>query len=212
VGALREVIKNKKPVDFRDIDADALALYSISLPDDDQRLGAELKKLTLYDKPCLGARLKLSQLFPKSDLGDDEMPLIIIKAPTVHLDINCWVRGHEINQIFPVEILSAKTVGNFKDAIKNKNSVDFCNVDAKALALYKVSLACDEGLRESLEGLTLNPEQLIHPWDTLSDVFADLPLQRHLHIVIEAPLRSNSSAALPAAGGCCFTIMLLDLG
>lgn len=85
VGALREVIKNKKPVDFGAIDADALDLYHLegSLPDDSQRLEAELKKLTLHDKPILGPRLKLSKLFPESDGDDDERPFIIIKAPTV---------------------------------------------------------------------------------------------------------------------------------
>ncbi|KIJ63839.1 hypothetical protein HYDPIDRAFT_29189, partial [Hydnomerulius pinastri MD-312] len=206
VGALKDAIKKKKPVDFRDIDAKNLDLYKVSgsLPEDEQHLEAELKKLTLHDMQRLSGHVKLSKVFPESDLSDDEAPFIIIKAPTVHLpatqthvvvpdlDINCWVRGYETNRIFAVKISRSKTVGALKDAIKNEKPVGFRDIDANTLVLYKVSLASDEGLEETLKGLTFDHEKPLHPLHTLSEVFPDAPLKRHIHIVIEAPLSVQS--------------------
>ncbi|KAF9219663.1 hypothetical protein BS17DRAFT_855169 [Gyrodon lividus] len=42
VGALKKAIKNEKPVDFRDVDADALALYLFRIPDHDEHLEGAL--------------------------------------------------------------------------------------------------------------------------------------------------------------------------
>jgi hypothetical protein len=216
VGDLKKLIKNKKTVAFRDIDAHDLDLYYITMPDNynDQRLEAELKKLTLDDMPHLSPLTQLSNLF-KSDLGGDEMHLIIIKAPTSRawlfiaefcrllmvdlpgtkppiivpdMTLNCWV---EINRIFSVEVARQKTVTYLKDVIKNKKAVEFRDVDADQLALYKSFHACDDNLEETLNGLTLGHEVLLRPTDPLSEVFPELP-PGHVHIVIEAPLSSES--------------------
>ncbi|KAI9462713.1 hypothetical protein HD554DRAFT_2126404 [Boletus coccyginus] len=63
IAALKEVIKNKKPVDFGHVDPDVLALYSIPIPDDDEQLEADLQQWKLSDasKP-LPPRKPLSKL------------------------------------------------------------------------------------------------------------------------------------------------------
>jgi hypothetical protein len=62
VADLREAIKNKKPVDFRDVDPDALRLYSIPLLN--KRLG-ELNQLSLKDKEIILPGTTKSEQFCK---------------------------------------------------------------------------------------------------------------------------------------------------
>jgi hypothetical protein len=110
------------------------------------------------------------------------------------MTLNCWVHGDEIHQAFPVEISSTKTVGVLKDAIKNKKPVGFRDVDAKDLVLHKVSVPFDNdpNLKETLQDLYLHAD-LLYPLQTLSDIFTELPLQGHLHIMVEAPLFGKSA-------------------
>jgi hypothetical protein len=82
VAALKKAIRNEKPVAFRDVDADTLALYNVSLPDaSDPQLEESLNKLSLDKEKRLGARTKLSKVFPESTPGDDTTTIIVIKVP-----------------------------------------------------------------------------------------------------------------------------------
>ena len=96
------------------------------------------------------------------------------------------MRGQEIRRIFAVEISSAKTITVLQNTIKNKK-LDFRDIDADALDLYKVSLADDEGLEMALAGLTFGPHELLRPTELLSLVFPAPPPARHLHIVVATP-------------------------
>ena len=102
------------------------------------------------------------------------------------MTLNCWVRGHEIRRIFAIEISSTKTIGVLQNTIKNKK-LDFRDIDADALDLYKVSLADDEGLEKALAGLTFGPHELLRPTELLSLVFPTPPRERHVHIVVTTP-------------------------
>ncbi|KAF8836162.1 hypothetical protein BDN67DRAFT_998492 [Paxillus ammoniavirescens] len=195
VGDLKKLIKNQRPVGFRDIDADALDLYYKALPDEisDELLEAELNKIKTSHKsmPRLSPSAKLSNLF-KSDLGDDEMHLIIIKTPTSltvpNVVLNCWVRGQQIHRIFSVETSTTKTVADLKKLIKNKKAVDFRDVDAHDLALYKFIHPCDDSLKNTLYNLTLS--QLGKPlWvlNTVSTVFELPPVEGCLHLIVDVP-------------------------
>ena len=103
------------------------------------------------------------------------------------MTLNCWVRGQEFHRIFPVKISPTQTVGVLKDNIKNDKPLDFCDIDADALSLYKVSLADDEDLEQALEGLTLGPHGWLRPMEPLSLVFPTPPPERHVHIVVTTP-------------------------
>ncbi|KIK92006.1 hypothetical protein PAXRUDRAFT_148230 [Paxillus rubicundulus Ve08.2h10] len=192
------MIKNKKSVDFRDIDANALDLYYITLPDDDERLEAELDQIkTSHNfKSRLNPRTTLSNLF-KSDLGGDGMHLIIIKAlllpagatkPPVAVPdtvLNCWVRGQQIHQIFRVETSTTKTVGDLRKVTKNKTPVDFGDVDADHLTLYKFIHPFDGSLENALRNLTLSQLEK-HLWavHTLSAVFELPPVEGCLRLIV----------------------------
>lgn len=75
VAALKEAIKNEKPIDFGHIDADALALYSIPMSDDDEQLAKDIEQWRLSDmsKP-LPPRRPLYEL----DLSGS---LIVVHSP-----------------------------------------------------------------------------------------------------------------------------------
>ncbi|KAF9235049.1 hypothetical protein BU15DRAFT_21041, partial [Melanogaster broomeanus] len=183
IAALKEAIKNKNPVGFRDVDADDLDLYPFRPADPDEDLEDELKQWKLGCNARLGPRRRLSVCFPKSDVGKW---LVIVSAPSSYITLYCWVRGQSTNRIFPVEISSTKTVAALKEAIKNKVPVVCRDIPAFALALYKVSLADNGDLKKTLEHLTFDDEEPLNPMAPLSSVFSDVP-PRHLHIVIEIP-------------------------
>ncbi|KAL4061796.1 hypothetical protein V8B97DRAFT_1878730 [Scleroderma yunnanense] len=201
VGTLRRVIKSEKPLDFRDVEADDLDLYKVPSPDDEV-LEEELKQWTPSGKKPLGSRQRLSKLFPESE-GEW---LIIVHAPSLDsgtigssvMVLNCWVRGDEIERIFPVKISGEAPVGDLKEVIKNKKSVDFRDIDANNLALYNVSVPCNEDLAGNVERLTLDQE--VYPWQTLSDIYTDPPLPGHLHIVIEPPSSELSTSLCEIKG------------
>ncbi|KAF9236576.1 hypothetical protein BU15DRAFT_28414, partial [Melanogaster broomeanus] len=183
VGELKKAIKNEKPVGFRDVDADDLDLYPFRPVDPDEDLENALKQWKLGCNARLGPRRRLSVCFPKSNVGKW---LVIVSAPSSYITLYCWVRGQSTNHIFPVKISSTMTVGDLKEAIKDKKPVDFRDVDADALALYKVSHADNGDLQKTLEHLTFDDEEPLNPMAPLSSVFSDVP-PRHLHIVIETP-------------------------
>ncbi|KAF9242002.1 hypothetical protein BU15DRAFT_21037, partial [Melanogaster broomeanus] len=181
VGELKKAIKNENPVGFHDVDPRDLDLYRFRFPAHDETLEDELKKWKLDER--LGPRRRLSVCFPKSDEGKW---LIIVRAPSSYITLNCWVRGQSTNRIFPVKISSTMTVGALKKVIKNEDPVVFRDISAFALALYKVSLANNGDLQKTLEHWTFDHAELLDPMDSLSSVFSDVP-PRHLHIVIEIP-------------------------
>ena len=55
------------------------------------------------------------------------------------LSLNCWIDGLDNANAFPVDILSSKTIGHLKDAIKQKNGNALNHIDAAQLEIWKVS-------------------------------------------------------------------------
>ncbi|KAH7883441.1 hypothetical protein F5I97DRAFT_1815674 [Phlebopus sp. FC_14] len=176
VAQLKEAIKLKKPVRFRDADPDDLALYKTSFPDEEATL------------------LNLSQ-FPSSpesrEPSETLLPLIVVDAPAPHMTVNCWVRGQDLSTVFSVEIAPTKTVSILKRAIKDENLTRLRDIDANGLALYKVSIL-EKDLEETVKGLAFDHGEPLLATATLSEVFPDAPRGGHVHIIVEAPLSSQS--------------------
>ncbi|KAG6328972.1 hypothetical protein ID866_10116 [Astraeus odoratus] len=209
VAALRKAIRDEKPVVFGTVDANTLDIYPIAFDDDvdDERIEHALNMWNVrHETKKVKGRTKLSKLFPEVD---NKQWVVIVKAPisviapairssATVLDITllCWVRGQHSRDVFSVKISKAETVDILRITIKNEKRVQFRDVDANQLALYKVSLPCDKDLEQRLDHLELDAEQLLDPQKTLSNVFSDAPLPEHLHIVIEAYLSSESSSSV----------------
>ncbi|KAF9232338.1 hypothetical protein BU15DRAFT_17722, partial [Melanogaster broomeanus] len=188
VGALKDAIKDKNPVDFNDVDAKALVLYNVSFPID-ERLQHELQKLPL-DQPLIGGH-PLSKVF--STLQEENLHIIV--TPPAHTSIvdrlitlNCLVYGQNIHTIFPIKISNTESIGALKDVIKEKNPVDFADVDAKVLALYKVSFPVDERLEFTVHHFQLDDSvQPLIGATKVSRIFSNHSDDEKLHIIIDVP-------------------------
>jgi hypothetical protein len=92
------------------------------------------------------------------------------------LKLNCFVQGDEPSHVFSVEIASNKLVSALRHAIKDKNPSSFQDVDARSL---RVSIPIDDGLKENVSNV-----HVLSPVDQLSDVFSNVLIQKHVHIVV----------------------------
>ncbi|KAF9236584.1 hypothetical protein BU15DRAFT_49808 [Melanogaster broomeanus] len=96
--------------------------------------------------------------------------------------LNCLVLGQDVHTVFPIEISNTKSIGTLKKLIKQEKSVDFVDVDADVLVLYKVSLPIDERLEHELQKLPLG--QPLIGARPLSKVFSTLDEEENVHIVV----------------------------
>lgn len=57
----------------------------------------------------------------------------------IEISLFCWILGLDDGNIFPVDILTTRTVGHLKRAIKeeNKNALNY--IDAQLLEIWKVN-------------------------------------------------------------------------
>ncbi len=115
----------------------------------------------------------------------------------------CWVINTPIDQIFPVKVGHDVVWGNVKDAIKEKKKVDFKDIDADTLKLWKVrhcaishvvaqlpiqkvTIASSQRFllqsADYLDGVTAaNP---LDPIESLSTAFEDPLPDGHINIII----------------------------
>jgi Crinkler effector protein N-terminal domain len=80
VGALKDVIKEKKKHTFEHVDADALVLWSVSVPAD-ETLEEELSKLELVDEGSLSPVKDLAEIF-FSGVVKQHIQIIVKVPPT----------------------------------------------------------------------------------------------------------------------------------
>ncbi|KAF8415149.1 hypothetical protein L210DRAFT_3657885 [Boletus edulis BED1] len=161
VASLKEAIKNKKPVAFRDMDVGTLALYKVTLSgSSDEELEENLKKLSLDKQdPCL------AQYYTAKSLSPDAT-----------------------DRVFEVKIPRAGSVAALKEAIKDKKPVDFRDVDAESLALYKLRDPVTGPYDENLNGVILSEHgELLRPSNVLSEAFPTPSPARHIHIIVDSP-------------------------
>jgi hypothetical protein len=71
------------------------------------------------------------------------------------LELNCWLLGDDAQDGFGVNIPKIEKVSTLKEVIKDKNQQSLIHVDARCLALWKVSdqtLVTDRMLTRPLQG------------------------------------------------------------
>jgi len=101
--------------------------------------------------------------------------------------LNCWVCGQQLTCTFGVQISITKTISFLQKVIKTEKLVDFGEVDADCLALYKVSIAYSDNhtLKSILSPCTISSlGESLPTWQQLSTVFMPLPPKNQLHLVI----------------------------
>ncbi|KIJ14751.1 hypothetical protein PAXINDRAFT_155885 [Paxillus involutus ATCC 200175] len=195
VGALKELIKSKKPITFRDVEADTLVLWqapeSLRCSDDDA-FKEKIEGLDLQDERGLHAVKRLSHIF--SD-PDPECLHVIVKAPGYStpeaiITLNCLVLGGGRKNVFPVKIDKTETVGALRKLIKGEYPITFRDVEAANLVLWQApeSLRCDDNaFKETIKGLDLQDDHSLLPVKRLSQIFPQTPNPDHLHIFVQPP-------------------------
>ncbi|KAF8432201.1 hypothetical protein L210DRAFT_2854582 [Boletus edulis BED1] len=171
---LQKAIKNETQIE---VAAYTLALYKpnypVSRPYEDH-----LHKLILSkDGTLLEGAQELSEVFsePPSKFNIH----VIVDPPPSR--IVCWLRGGTLDSRFQVKIPTTETVSDLQEAIKNKNPRFFCDVDAEALRLYKIS--GDESKLQEYLNETGGGERLQE--NTIARNFLDVPVLDPLRVVID---------------------------
>ncbi|KAI9455963.1 hypothetical protein HD554DRAFT_2030656 [Boletus coccyginus] len=174
VNALKDAIKAFRSHRFRDVTASDLKLYSFPSHDDPE---LAIQRWTPGDGKELSSTKKLTKVASKY--------LIVVEGPDITL--NCWVRGRSMDY-FPVKISITETVGALKKAIRNENPEGFRGVDAKDLALFKVSLAFSEdgSLEGVLDARTISSlGKHLQSSQRLSAIFGPELPDNELHVIVQ---------------------------
>ncbi|KAI6118315.1 hypothetical protein F5141DRAFT_999894, partial [Pisolithus sp. B1] len=177
VSTLKKVIKDENQHTFSRVDVIELELYHTSekaagWSDNDNDDGLTQ---ALYD----GGH---SPLFLQSS-----------SAPQATISLNCLILGNSQDHIFPVEISSLKTVGALREVIKDKKQHTFRHVEADKLSLYCTSLPDNSKLEDMLQSFHFN--EPLQAMLILAKIFTELPLEEHLHIVVQPPHEGRLSTS-----------------
>jgi len=97
----------------------------------------------------------------------------------------CLVKGNTTANAFSVKISRDEPISELKEAIKEKNTQTFANVDAKDIKLWKVEIPDD-----LLSNLT--QDELLATRD-IGDYWTEKPPKRHIHVLVEPPVTTATS-------------------
>ncbi|KAG0197378.1 hypothetical protein BGX28_009119, partial [Mortierella sp. GBA30] len=122
-----------------------------------------------------------------------------------HLSLFCLVDGEATAYAFSVKILSSDTVDDLKKLIKAENAVDFTDVDAKNLTLWRVSIPVVQADKHKPVVLNeFDSATELDPTDDIADVFPDKPPKKTIHVIVQrpplqvhAPTPARASTPLP---------------
>jgi hypothetical protein len=105
---------------------------------------------------------------------------------TAHeIALNCLILGDDFSQGFVARIPEASLVADLKKSIKQEKENAFSDVDANDLRLLRsLSPRATGQLKQSL---FLDSDQLLDPFDRVSEVFADGVPQKIIHILVKIP-------------------------
>ncbi|KAG0247773.1 hypothetical protein BG011_000951, partial [Mortierella polycephala] len=104
------------------------------------------------------------------------------------LSLWCLVDGKPTSKAFSVKIASDDTVDGLKKLIKAESAVEFKDVDANDLTLWRVSItvvAEDKHIAILLNEIDSKTELV--PTDDLSDIFEDNRPKKTIHILVQRP-------------------------
>src|SRR5580693_7268569 len=102
------------------------------------------------------------------------------------LVLNCWLLGDDPTHIFPVKIERTELVGTLKKTIKDEKKHAFEHVDADTLVLWRVSIPVGGSFKQNLSKLDFVDEQSLSAVDELSEVFAESPAPKHVHVIVRS--------------------------
>jgi hypothetical protein len=119
----------------------------------------------------------------------------------------CLVHGDRVRRAFPVDVDKSKTIGHLKKLIKQELPNSFCDVDAKELALWKVSIPSNDA--DALRDFDADEDEELDPTLGIEDYFQVVPSKGYIHIIIERPF--SVEGIFSTFSAICLPIFLLFL-
>ncbi|KAI5987634.1 hypothetical protein EDD15DRAFT_1473424 [Pisolithus albus] len=163
VGRLKATVKSERSAILKDVDAADLELYPLFVPSNANRT-AELKKWRAHGKEPLDVDQTVDQVFPNRR---DGKWIVIVTHPS----FLCWIRGDDVNHVFPVKISREADVEDLKDTLKLKRSTTLRDVDAANLDLYGLLVPSDGNQAAELGKWRLGDKKPLDVKQKLSNAF-----------------------------------------
>ena len=179
----------------------------------------DVAKQQFLDHDALPEARQLGKIFPHPEPADETLNIVVRAPPigecslsvaplsTAHrfhsvphpgtpldhriLELNCFVHDDDPRHVFPIKIARTESVGTLKGSIKDDNPETFCDVDARSLVLWKVSIPVNDGFKENVRKVELRDDYALSPVDRLSKVFSGQPEDGVLHIIVRSPPTSE---------------------
>jgi hypothetical protein len=106
----------------------------------------------------------------------------------------CLIQGNlpAVTHAFPVKVSKDETIGELKDAIKEKSSQSFAGIDAKDIKLWKVEIPDDH--YDELSNISFQDQDELLPTKKISKYFPDSPAEEHIHVIVEQPVSTATSS------------------
>jgi hypothetical protein len=101
-----------------------------------------------------------------------------------------------MSNAFPISTSTITTVGELKDLIKAKNTIDFNDVDANKLILWRVSVAITDDDEVPILLDSLDEKKKLGSATRLSKVFPEEPPEETVHIIVQRPPQGNADVCL----------------
>jgi hypothetical protein len=105
------------------------------------------------------------------------------------ITVMCLVHHDVPDHAFPVRISKMLLVGDLKKSIKAEKENDFRYIDADKLELWQVNIPANDVT--ILNQLDLNDDnnnvKKLQPSDDIAELFAEQPIKKHIHIIVENP-------------------------
>ncbi|KAF8983493.1 hypothetical protein BGZ52_000849 [Haplosporangium bisporale] len=209
VDDLKKLIKAAKAPSFDHIPADELRLVSVSIPYDHEEELESIRVKTLVFKRPLRPIENLLEVFG-DPVPRDSIHFIIENtplakehkstfmshtkdstfshrgAPSKQITLFGLRGGDRLEQVFSVKVDPSDTVDDLKKLVKAAKHPKFDHMPADELTLFCVDIPYISGIDEFEFG-QLFPKRLLHPMETLSDVFGESVPRNVIHFRVVAP-------------------------
>ncbi|KAF9384816.1 hypothetical protein CPB97_005365 [Podila verticillata] len=103
------------------------------------------------------------------------------------LRLFCLVDGESASNVFPVKLSRNHSIGDLKKLIKTEKSPEFDDIPADKLTLWRVFISVPVNKHKPIVLNEFESATELNPMDDVSDVFAEQPPKKEIHIIVHRP-------------------------
>ncbi|CAG8622016.1 22381_t:CDS:2 [Dentiscutata erythropus] len=135
--------------------------------------------------------LKLQKSAKRKNYQDEKENQLPTKKHKSTITLFCLQKDDDLLSAFPIEIKCKATIGDLKEAIKEKIQVPI----AKDLSLWKVEIPDDD--EDKLSNIVLDDKERLRPTRKINKYFPEVPVEDHIHVIISSGKSSEDQALQP---------------